>query len=350
LAGSNTNSLTPHGYLVLSPDMSYEFEGDINFVSATKGNRINTEGHVILGSIIFEEENGNFGGWYLENTLTTEGNFRLNNGDFETRDFNLTVSGGFQVFGTGTADFGSSIIKKEGTTTFSIQNNSTRKFIGGDAAFIIEDGDFIINNIYNNSNSSINDLDFGQLEFLEFAKITLINQGFYVGFDTGGKLILNKGGQIKVQRFNLTTNAIVSPTVLELAGGYDLTLEAGMSFIPSAIISTAVDCSDISTIQSSIDGQRAFVNLTLDVNFFAFKDIANLFNNSITAFNSIDLGGNDRINFDEIEGRKKYWIGVPGDWYDPSQWSWRRMSAHPFRHGSFYRCFFCRRRNQPIGH
>lgn len=321
LAGSNNISLTIHGSLVLSPNMIYEFEGDINFVSDNKGNRINTEGQIILGSIIFDEENGNYGGWYLENPLTTDGNFRLNNGDFETRDFDLTVGGGFYVLGSGTTDFGSSMIKNEGTTTFSIQNNSARKFIGGDATFIIEGGDFIINNIYNNSSSSINDLDFGQLEFIDFANITLINQGFYVGFDTGGRLILNKGGQIKVQRFNNTTNAIVSPTVLELAGGYDLTLEAGMSFIPSAIISTAVDCSDISTIQSSIDGQRAFVNLTQDVYFFAFKNIANLFNNSITAFNSIDLGGNDRIIFDEIEGRKKYWIGGAGDWYDPSHWS-----------------------------
>ncbi|MEY2950735.1 MAG: hypothetical protein RLZZ248_1936, partial [Bacteroidota bacterium] len=259
--------------------------------------------------------------WILGSEIMIEKDFLLNNGSLDSDDYSITINGKIIINGQGVADFGNSVVTKNGALNTSILNTNERKILASDATFLIEGGDFVIRNSFNTSVPSTNDLDFGNLIFFGFGNIILLENGFNVGFDSGGSLTFQQGGQISIQRFDRNTNLLVQPTILELAGGYNLTLEAGMSLSPSALISTGVDCSEISIIQSSVSGQAAFINLTQDVSFFGFKDIKNLFNNSITANESFDLGGNDRIIFNEIKGRKKYWVGGNGDWYDNNYWS-----------------------------
>lgn len=83
------------------------------------------------------------------------------------------------------------------------------------------------------------------------------------------------------------------------------------------------NCSKRIQISTLSQGSSATINAAtnnLTINYSLIQDIE-LINGSLTAYNSIDLGGNTNISFQPNTITDLYWVGNSGNWSDSTHWS-----------------------------
>ncbi|MDB4153219.1 hypothetical protein N9605_06605, partial [Flavobacteriaceae bacterium] len=106
--------------------------------------------------------------------------------------------------------------------------------------------------------------------------------------------------------------------------GMAVNLRSGQTYTISNTLSFLNDSCAMNTLKSSEAGSQATLHLISDnvtSTRLNIKDIAVTGAGTFSASDSIDLGNNSGITFDNLVGVTLYWIGGSGDWSNGNQWS-----------------------------
>ncbi|MDB9837010.1 hypothetical protein OAC51_08935, partial [Flavobacteriaceae bacterium] len=122
-----------------------------------------------------------------------------------------------------------------------------------------------------------------------------------------------------------TTNHDHAFENLILSGqGIVIDFKSGQTYTISNTLSFLNDSCAMNTLSSSDAGNQATLHLVSDnvtSTRLNIKDIAVTGAGSFSASESIDLGNNSGITFDNLVGVTLYWIGGAGNWSDGNHWS-----------------------------
>jgi len=267
------NNINIFGSLTLNAGMTYG-SVQLAFRSNNMGNTITTAGLSIPTNITFE---GN-GGWQLNDDLTMTGYLNMNQGSFNTNNFDIST-GGVNSY----------------TTLSRTLTLGTSTITCGSWYF------------WDNTNLTVN---------AGTSEIILTGTYFGGGSKTYYDLTLQNATSTS---FNGSNNF----NIINNSGNGDLVFESGSTTTFTDINGTG-SCTDLLNIKSQNDGQTATLSLAsgaITVDYAKIKDISAIGGGTFNANNSIDEGNVTGWNFALLGGTDYYWIGGGGNWNDASHWS-----------------------------
>ncbi|MBE0636935.1 MAG: hypothetical protein IH598_00270, partial [Bacteroidales bacterium] len=354
------NDLYIYGSLILSANMTFNYEGRVYLKSTAAGNNIFTAGVPLDNNDIYFYGSG--GGWTLiddlnlgsETLYLVEGALNTNNQNVVAGIFNSNYSGITRALNLGsseitlsstsdqalrfhptgmTFDAGTSLIRFTGAGS-GMYNVSGSGLAFHDVVFEALTGTV---NVYNNG--SFNDIVFnsagtstlrygntvnsvifsgtggiydnnnnvGQMTFLGTATIS--------GNGTYGHVTMNANGAI-------TGNNTIGTLVFTAGNQYTLTASRTQTIL-NDLIAEGTETEVINIISSSSGNVSTFYKDgdPVVVNYVSLKDNAAAGSATFTANNSIDLGNNPNWIINAPGGKDFYWIGGTGNWDNPANWS-----------------------------
>ncbi len=317
LIGNDNLTLTIYGALVLSPNMTFDFNGAIIFAANIPGNTIDFSTHAAGRAITFSGT----GGWRLSSPLILDGVLTFSQGNLNTNGrpvtcnyFNssasnertltlgastITVQGGSM----GNSNAGSvplhlnanNLTMEAGTSTFLFTASTVDIWLQGSGT--INFNRVVLNNPVGSSRIT---LRLPQ----ENAEATEVN---YRELDLAHETLLS--GSPNINKLKLYPNQ-------------RYTFEGGETFSINDIDAVG-DCTAGVTIMSSTPSDPAFFQFINDisVDFVTLQAIHALGDGKFLANNVIDLGNNEGWDISLRIPETYYWIRGTGDWDDPVHWS-----------------------------
>ncbi|MEY2949592.1 MAG: hypothetical protein RLZZ248_793, partial [Bacteroidota bacterium] len=310
----NGASLNIYGSLILSPDMTFNFTGSLNFRSESTGNTIQTAGHTIAGQVVFD---GIGGSWIQAGPITTESFFQIKNGNYHTQDFDLEVWS-LQVlnsFFLKEVDFGSSLLTVTGTTNGDFKNvvylENYNQQIKNSTATLFLTGENPYIRYYANQE-------------LEFEALKMINSDGTLTYEgvqeiEEEKLVFKESTLDKNALF-LSNLDLGACTVSE---GKTIYFNGGSKYYFNTITTLGVCTAPIELLSNdaSVAALFSFSGTTHQVDYTSIGGIHIQNGAPVDATNSANLFNNEGWNFVNESVIPLYWVGGTGDWNDPAHWS-----------------------------
>jgi len=311
LAGGAQRSIRLSGSLVLATNLQHNFAGDYTFSSADTGNTIQMAGNGFNKSIAFE----NVGSWRLTDSLFVRQTLSLNGGtlltDGQTLNVNFLRS---TVSAARTLSLADSRVRIGGrpglTNTSTLQLLSTGLTLeADDASFIfaaVNTGRLIL--------TGVQPLRFHRILFETSRGQVLNNFSTLLAVASVDTLKFSGNGEFR------GNNAF---GYCEFAPGYTFTLEDDRTqSFAQLIVEGSCDLGLTNIISASPD-QPANVTLPPGQQFdrLHLRGIAVSNGAPVNLTNSVDERDNSGWNFDTPAGRRLFWVGGTGQWYDSAHWS-----------------------------
>ena len=327
LAGPSDKRLDIFGSLTFISNMSFTFNGGVNFSAFSTGQTITSAGINFTQGVRFE---GIGGEWILQDAFQSTSAVYLDKGTLRTNDQAVTISA-FETLGPGvrTLDLGSSTF----TVAYSFfASDQYYSYTSQNLTVIPGTSNIIIT-------SSGGDFIGGGEDYYD---VTFPTGGLQNSFFSGN--VLNKlfaGNMLEINgEYRIFDNYIHEVEFLEgaeihgnntfdimtLAAGKTYLLDAGsIQTITSGGVLNAdgIGCSSFINLRSNDFGVIASIQKlggTVDINFVVLADIEG-FGATFTANNSVDLWSNPGWTINLVTSRNLYWVGGDGNWSDESHWS-----------------------------
>ncbi|SEP76177.1 T9SS type B sorting domain-containing protein [Neolewinella agarilytica] len=313
--GGDGVRLSVFGSMILSPDMIFDFNGNIRFTGALTDNQIDFAGHTIDASLEFS----GLGSWSLASTVATnkaitfsQGNFSSNDQEIRCSHF-LSSSGSLRLL-----DLGSSTIIIQPSTNANSNNATVLNlnannfdFRAANAVFQLE-GPSVTNVVLTGDGA----LQFGELFLngLTGNSAITIQAGNQVAPSVGFALIeANRqcrfAGEMAIAQLRL------APGNNYIFGSRDTFTINNLQAVGDCVNRISLRASNLATpavFQSSNN---------IGAEFVAIQSVHAIGTGSFTANDAIDQGSNDGWSINAKLAETLFWIGGSGQWHDPQNWS-----------------------------
>ena len=310
--------LNVYGSLTLSPNMVFDFLGDVAFQSTTPGKTIDLGGHTLRRNTSFS---GSGGGWTLASPFRVDSLLLLEEGDFNSGSQAITCE----------------ILRVDPRTALKVDLGTSRVTVTGvpyelyPGSYIEEPvaDIFLFNLIWNTSMST---LEFtsprGSLRLREYGTIAF---GTVLFSSPLGKSLLYMENPLVVdarfEKLEMRNDSELRGPMkfgeLSLGPGKNFTLEGGRTYELSRLTAPGT-CPAPIQIFSSVPGTPVTFRAasgTIAGDFMSLRDIHGTGGASFTANNSADLGNNTGWTINPKANAALFWVGGTGMWNDPMHWS-----------------------------
>ncbi len=314
----NRSTLHIFGSLQLSPDMNYDFQGDLQFRGNDSDLEISMGSHAVKRDIYFNNFSGK---WSLNQPLRVDSVIIFIAGALSTNGFSLSchrfISDGTQ---TRRLNLGSSVI----SILASTRRNPLSPWIVDHPLSLssnnlnIDPGTSSIEMIGPNSNIFANGTGAVELGHIKFSA-TRGRSGLLKDPNNPRAVIKAVSVQFGSNGVLMGDNEIHELTIsggksYRLASGYQQTIN---------LLNAPGSCQKAIVLIASNSGESAKIRSSIDqtFQFLTIRDIAVIGGASFTLSDAIDLGNNTGWNLTARVPRTLYWVGSGGNWNDNNHWS-----------------------------
>ena len=320
LTGASANLLKIYGSLTLSPAMTMNFAGQINFEATATGKTITTAGKTLTGAAF----NGIGGSWTLQDALTLTSGIALNNGTLITNNKTITAS-----------DFSSNSGNPRSLQMGTSVINLSSGWSCISAGMTLVCGTSVINCSSAGGNFTGGDLIYYDVNFTSAAatsSATILGNNTFHDVVFSSKAAINQNntfhnvsiaGDGETQGNNTYNNLSFSPGHTYILG-INTTQTINGSFLVTGSCGALID------IHSKFAGNQATISHlagTVTIGYVILKDVAATGGGSFTANNSVDLGNNTGWTINAAVSQNLYWIGNSGNWDNGNHWSFTSGGA-----------------------
>jgi len=306
LNGGVDQNIRIFGSLALSPQMTYNFDGDLYFQSNAAGNTIRTAGHELKKDVLLT----GLGGWTLEDDLFLfryldflSGSLNTNDQDLSFREFRSEVTTDRQLFLT--------------SSQIELRDTTFREFLSWRMNNLNLDFDAGTSKVIFNNTGSIELSGSGSSEFHHVVMMASGYQNNYTNNPSGylGMDTLELYGWHRFNNHIYPQNLIINP-------GYELRIE-GQDTLTFDSLAVLGGCGSFAEISSRTLNTPVVIRPTRpnQVSNLIIRDLHNNTGIPLTLDQSVDLGNNLGWAFNQDAGRTLYWVGDGGEWNDPVHWS-----------------------------
>ncbi len=310
-------SMEVHGSLILTPDMVFDFRGDVLFLSTGIGNQINLSGHKLLRNSTFS---GNGGEWTLQGAFRVDSLLRLGSGTFKTAGQPVICELlRIQSLGNLRVDLDTSRITVTGVPYFPFQ--------GADSESV---ADIYQSNLTLNATTAT--LDFNSPDVLfRIRNSGTIGLGTVLFSSATGKSLLQldspNNTNLRIEKLAMRNDAeLIGPMKfgeLDLGPGKNFKLNSGYTYELQKLTATGA-CSAPIQLFGSVPGRAVILRATtgaISGSFLSLRDIHGTGGATFIVNNSADLGNNTGWVITPKANTALYWVGGSGMWNDPANWA-----------------------------
>ena len=307
--GAADRNLRIFGSLALIPNMTFEFEGDVYFESNMPGNTIESAGHRFAQDATF---NGS-GSWILNDSFSVLRNVYFQQGRLNTNSQTVSMQ------------------------RFVSNTNTFREISLEDSHIKLQTPDYqyLVWNI-ETENCSFK-AGTSRIEFLWYGGMEKSGpKGLAyheVIFRYGASLSIRTPGSPSVEIDSLATyggayfthaseNAAGVIKVWQVFRGNVYTIDIKDTLYVDRIVSPP-GCQAMVEINSNVDRVSAYLSTPQDLQLerFIIQDVEEVGSGNPALWSSLGIGNIKGWSISEEQGRKLYWVGSSGDWFDTSHWS-----------------------------
>ncbi len=311
-------TLNIFGDLLLIPNMTFDFQGDINFRTAVPNTRVVTQNFPMGKSTVFE---GN-GGWILEGAIQVDSLFMFRDGDLNTNSQNIDCKyfridiqnraslslGASRITVTGNNIYGTLNGEFFAYDAVKIHDNWTGMAIDPGTSVMEVTGSDVGYNISGSAGQTWGDLIFSNPD----GDVVMVPSGT----DNTSFNELRFAGNATFHWHVHAANLVLAPGKL-----YDFIGNTTYRF--DNITATGNCIEQITLIGRLNPGPVVFFSDSpgITVEYASMQNIHAQGSATFTANNSADLGNNDAWSFPPRANPNLYWVGGSGNWNDPAHWS-----------------------------
>ncbi len=310
--------LNVYGSLTLSPNMVFDFQGDVAFQSTTPGKTIDLGGHTLRRNTSFS---GSGGGWTLTSPFRVDSLLLLEEGDFNSGSQAITCE----------------ILRVDPRTALKVDLGTSLVTVTG-VPYELYPGSyfeepvvdiFLFNLTWNTSMSTIElTSPRGSLRLREYGTIAF---GTVLFSSPLGKSLLYMENplvvDVRFEKLEMRNDSELRGPMkfgeLSLGPGKNFTLDGGRTYELTRLTAPGT-CPAPIQIFSSVPGTPVTFRAasgTIAGDFMSLRDIHGTGGASFTANNSADLGNNTGWTINPKANAVLFWVGGTGMWNDPTHWS-----------------------------
>ncbi|MGZ4033717.1 MAG: hypothetical protein ACXVP4_02545, partial [Bacteroidia bacterium] len=336
-SASSVYSIQIYGSLTLTNNMTWYFNGSVNFESTTPGNTIKTNGVALNGNYTAKVYfNGVNGSWALQDSITATA-IQVNSGaTFHTNNYKVNCNSLGSAYGftnNGRTTLGTSTVNCYYFSSYSRLIDADSSIINVTQGF--QGADSIVYNKVNMGCSTCFP-SIGPLHFCSFNQINAQGNAFnFYGSANDVNLLASSAPTTFFSGINHFTRAdFTNDVTFSDSTHFDtlnfnnpgeiITLAAGKVQFVSSVLNLSGTCTGYTTVHSSsLSGVQASIyknGAAVVSNYILLKDV-NASGTSFTANNSIDNGNNTGWTINTASARSLYWVGNTGNWSDPANWA-----------------------------
>ena len=311
--GTATRIINIYGNLQLIADMTFAFDGEIQFRSALPGSVIQTAGHRLGRSVYFDGS----GGWELAGSLEVDSMLQLYNGELSTNDQDVRAKYLFvTVQNDGALDLTGSLLTITGQPftrlnvfdfhpTIWVRNQGNFTMTGGTSRLELTDPRATL--------KADRPVNFNDVAFSH----------------PMGRTVLDLVGTAQANFNELSfmgTAAITGPFTAQhliLAAGKSYDFAGNLTYNIQQLTADGTCVAPIYIIGRNGEGQAVFNSNgeAIQIDFVNLKNIGASGTSTFTADDSADLGNNTGWTINEKADNDLFWVGGTGAWEDPMHWS-----------------------------
>ena len=322
LSASDVRVLNVFGSIQLSPDMQFDFRGDVVLAGTDAGHVIDMAGHPVQRNFFVE---GSGGEWTLQSALAIGGTFEFRTGSLYTEGFDVEVTY-FNVRSTGAGhllDLGTSRVRINGV-------DMTINFPFVYASFLQVNPN---NTAFGNAT-----LEFTSPLATLWGQVTggTLSFGNVIFSSTNGRGVVYEENRrpYSIDSLAFANNGrLENPLTmghLALAPGRTYLFSSGLDYTFSGL-EAAGDCANPISVFASQAGSAARFTYQPDgpaedvqLQFVSLKDITVDDGGSgitLEVIEGVDLGNTDGWTIVPKTTDQLFWVGGTGNWDDPANWS-----------------------------
>ena len=310
--------LEVHGSLILTPDMVFDFRGDVLFFATGTGNQINLAGHKLMRNSAFSS---NGGGWTLQGAFRVDSLLRLSSGTFKSAGQAITCE----------------LLRIQPSGNLQIDLDTSRVTITGVPYFLLPWGDpepvaEITLQTQLNLNASKATLDFNSPDvFFRIRNSGNITLGTVLFSSTIGKSLFRLDApnnlNLRIEKLEMRNDSELKGPMkvgeLVLGPGKNFKMNSGLTYELEKLTAQGT-CAAPIQLFSSEPGKAVTLRSatgTITGVFLSLRDIQATGGAVFTASNSADLGNNTGWTITPKSNTALYWVGGSGMWNDPANWA-----------------------------
>lgn len=316
--------LNIYGSILLTPDMTFDFLGDVNFLASSTEHRIDMAGHTLRRVVTF----AGFGGsWTLVSPLAMDSLLIFNDGTLNTADQDISCQHlQIQAINAVMLNLGASRVTVSGI----LYPDPRYPWL------MVAPVDIYPQGLTTDAANSTLELSAASPYIFAhgFGEINLGNL-LFSNTNGNGLIFSEEGTSLRFQGVELRNDTEIKGGSAHQLG--TLTLGLGKNFIFQSNATYEIDdinalgtcVAPIQILSNEPGGAVTFVcNATgIFLDFVSLRDIHGTGGASFLAENSADLGNNVGWNIMPKANNELYWVGGTGDWYDPAHWSFTSGGA-----------------------
>ena len=314
LAGSSLHSIHITRSLQLDPNMQHSFSGNYYFESSISGNTIQTAGLRLNRNAIFS---GVGGEWTLTDNFHVLLQIEFISGHLNTSGYQVTTNR-FLSLGTGSRhlnmenthwlleDVPSQFLWSQWYVDIT---NFTLDAIGS----TVEISSSFHNSFRHEGNGNIEYHKVFSSGYLLSLSTTINSSDGLPRLFIDSLIYLNRGSIFGHTHFQY----------LELAPGADYSFGVNSTLIIERLMAQGTCEDGLIYMYSSTTDRVSNIQIMNDhiLERLVIRNIRQDGSAMVTANQSIDQGGNENIEFNELESRSLYWVNGDGAWHDSQHWS-----------------------------
>ncbi len=310
--------LNIYGSLALSPNMVFDFLGDVVFQSTVPGKTIDLGGHALRRNTSFS---GSGGGWTLSSAFRVDSLLLLEEGDFNSGNQSITCE----------------ILRADPRTALKADLGTSRVTVTG-VPYVLYPGSYFEEPVADFSlvnltwNASLSTLEFTSpkvaLRLREYGTIAF---GTVLFSSPLGKSLLYLENplvvDVRFEKLEMRNDSELRGPMkfgeLSLGPGKNFILEGGRTYELSGLTAPGT-CPAPIQVFSSVPGTPVTFRAasgTITGDFMSLRDIHGTGGASFIANNSSDLGNNTGWSISPKANASLFWVGGTGMWNDPAHWS-----------------------------
>jgi gliding motility-associated-like protein len=310
--------LEVHGSLILTPDMVFDFRGDVLFFATAAGNQINLAGHKLMRNSTFSS---NGGGWTLQGAFRVDSLLLLSSGTFQSAGQAITCE----------------LLRIQPSGNLQIDLDTSRVTITGVPYFLVPWGDpepvaEITLQTQLNLNASNAMLDFNSPDvFFRIRNSGTLGLGTVLFSSTTGKSLFRLDApnnlNLRVEKLEMRNDSELKGPMkfgeLVLGPGKNFKLNSGYTYELQKLTAQGTCAAPIQLFGSEPGSPVTLRSSATAITglFLSLRDIQASGGAVFTASNSADLGNNTGWTITPKSNTALYWVGGSGMWNDPANWA-----------------------------
>lgn len=322
-SAASTATLNIFGSLMLTTDMSFDFQGNVRFQGSNSGNTIDMAGHNFLKNVTFD---GLGADWTLQSDMVVDALLYHYKGSLTSAGQTITCERFYtEIVNSGSILNlnGSDIIVTGIDELYVYRPHVVYLYATVDNVLLLDQANFIIN-----GSASTFWYTFYGSTVPKIGSITFLSE-------TGnGQLFGDSPQLMQIGKLNMQNNGLIDFYIevdsLILGGGKNFSIAEARQIDLSYLLVEG-SCQEPVLIQSNVAGRPvtmfAPASASINADYVSLRDVTATGGASFVANNSVDLGNNPGWTINAKSYSELYWVGGTGMWDDPAHWSFTSGGA-----------------------